>query len=319
MIKRRDTKQPVVLKGLNLMYLKDERRATLRGLLEAGLGYVLSEGWKINLLRVGLDADYVGRQLATCDGLVDLAAENGIYVWFNPHNGETSKQTFLPDKGVLDVMGTLSQRFSQRQNVIYGLFNEPSPEMLYYAETGNFNTPREKGFRRWMEEAQPIASAIRSASPSALIIVPGSDNYARDFTFCLDKPFTIDGSPANIVYDAHRIPALDNPNNKTDPLFQARMQSQPDFVRQRKHPLIFGEFNGVLAEEQILPLSSIDTKWMRDVMGIVNKNPGQVHYTAWALDPWGTSGIFYPARSTMLSARGKIVLEDITSFPPTKF
>lgn len=306
-----------MLKGLNVVGCVDGKRSgCFTNRLRSGLARITEELWNVNFLRVFIDPQDVATQLSDLDSLIGFAEEHGMYTWITPNDYGGA---FLPTPQMKEMMIDLATRYSGRSCVMYGLMNEPSPEMQFHKEKGNFDTPREVGFRRWMDIAQPMADAIREANPESIIVVPGSDNYGRDFTFYLQTPFSVEGRTKNIVYDAHRIASLDQAGSKTDPLFQARLKSQLDFIQQARYPLIFGEFNGVLGENNILPMSRIDTDYMRGVIEIVNQHPGQVHYNVWALDPWGNSGLFLPPDFTRLSPRGELILADLQQHPPTNF
>jgi hypothetical protein len=87
--------------------------------------------------------------------------------------------------------------------------------------------------------------------------------------------------------------------------------------------VVYGEFGGTVIEEKILEIPEQDTAYMRRIADRVNTDiagqPGHLHYVAWALDPWGDSGVFYPAESGKLSPRGKLILSDLQTHPPTLF
>lgn len=268
----------------------------------------------MNLLRVGINSEYIKSQLTEVDKLGDYAEKHGMYVWFHTHR-EGNKQPNLPNDKVAGIMEELATRYKERNHVLCGLFNEPAPEAQIHDETGNWPPITQTVIQRWRNVAQPIADAIREANPNAIIVVPGHTRGASELFDYLRDPFTVDGSTENIVYDAHVYGQVEKPDQRQ--FFNDR--STRAFVKAGRFPLIVGEFAGIVTEESPLMQGPEDIAYMQQIIDLVNANPGAVHYTAWSLDSCGRSGALKPPTYTQLSPRGEVILADLQENPPTDF
>lgn len=314
LIKRADTGETVTLKGLNVTDFAYDRIGSFNRIWDRGLQTITEQRWPVNLLRVGINSEYIYSQLSEVDKLVDYAEKHGMYVWFHTHR-EGDKQLPLPSEKVRVVMENLATRYSNRNHILYGLFNEPSPETQVHEETGVWPPINQTVIQRWIDVAQPIADAIRTANPEAIIVVPGHSRSAHELDYYINHPFEINGSTENVVYDVHVYGQIEKPDQQ--PFFNDN--SARRFIAKKQKPLIFGEFAGVVTEGSPLMQGKDDIGYMQQIIDLINANPGAVHYTAWSLDSFGRSGALLPPNYTNRSPRGEVIYEDLLKVPPTLF
>ena len=313
-IRRADTHQVVTLKGANLGVLNVSPHGTFPDLLRQGLKPIADNNWNFNILRVQINTAYVAHQLAALDQLLSYAERNGSYVWLVPASkGEV--QPFLPPPETAQMMSDLAKRYKDKTNVLYGLFNEPAPWSAIGMETNDWGLHKERDAAVWRKAAQPIADAIRQVT-DAIIVVPADDFYASEFVSYFANPMKANGSTANIIYDVHRYSHEDDPEVPKIIDFSSMQR----FIETHKHPVIIGEFGGAFVHESKMFQTPRDIEYMQQVMDLVDKYPGQLHYTAWALDAWDGGGLLQPPDFTTLTNRGKAVLNNVNNqHPPTIF
>jgi len=298
-LKRADTQAPVWLKGVNVEEFRQRNPHTLSDLYSTqGLSLIIRDKWGINLLRVAIDPEMVEATSRELDALVTFANENQMYVILTPfasaiNPARNERRLPIPDDLVTVAMGNLADKFRDRTNVLYGLWNEPHPEDsvsgIGYA----------KEWQLWMEAGMKVAQAIRSKNPKAILVVPGGTKWGRDLTFYKDHPFPFE----NIIYDAHDYSAA--------PDYHYRREMWTWAIG--KYPILIGEFGG----NPINPFDPASLDYMRDTIRIVNQNPSMVHYAVYALTDDGAWGIFTRGLSRM--PKGTLLLDDLAKYPPTRF
>ena len=194
-------------------------------------------------------------------------------------------------------------------------FNEPAPWSSIGMETNDWGLHKERDAAVWRQVAQPIADAIRQVT-DAIIVVPADDFYAVEIVSYFDNPMKANGSTANIVYDVHRYSGKDDP---TRPKI-IDLSSMQRFIDTHRYPVIIGEFGGAVKPGSKMFQSARDIEYIQQVMDLVDRYPGQLHYTAWALDAWDDSGMLKHPSFTALTNRGKAVVNNANGQrPPTIF
>lgn len=118
-------------------------------------------------------------------------------------------------------------------------------------------------------------------------------------------------------YDSHRYGGLEDPNATR--YAEQGFVSLEKLIEQGKYPMVVGEFGGVWYSGSPLMQAEEDINYMKRVLMLVNENPGKVHYTAFGLDPYDATGIFFPPNYNRLLPRGELILQDMRDFPPTDF
>ena len=308
-IVRSDTHQRVWLKGVSVVEFWAEGSHTFQQLYDVrGLRKVVEDKWNVNLLRVALDGDIFDSYAAELDKLVDFAQANGMYCLLTPYasavdpnRGEGAVP--IPDQIVVDFMGKLAARYKDRTNVLYALWNEAHPETPSGGQAKPLDT-----WQQWIDAAVPVANAVRAAAPQSLLVVPGGMLYSRDLSYYQTHPFPF----TNIAYDVHDYyaPSTYSPNYRYS-------RSMWMWVI-GKYPLFVGEFGGACCTVSVPPLQSeFDLSYIRDVLRIVDNNPQLVHYAYWVLDSFDIGATF--DRDLALTPRGKVLVDDLTRFPPTRF
>ncbi len=306
---RTDTRQPVWLKGANVVEFWSSGPHTFAHLYEKrGLKKVVEGKWGLNFLRVALDIETFDGYVSELDKLLDFASAQGIYCLLVPF-ASTSEPTRdenhlpIPDQRVADFMGTLAARYAQRTNVLYGLWNESHPESI----TGLSND-MSQAWQLWMDAATNVASAIRQRNAQALIIAPGGVLYSRDLSYYRTHPLPFD----NLSYDVHD--------------YYAPPTYAPEYPYSRemwtwvinRYPLMLNEFGGACCTVSVPPVQSEhDIQYIHDVFQIVNSHPQFVHYALWVLDSADIGGTFDGAFD--LTPRGRVLLDDLRAHPPTQF
>jgi len=198
-LKRCDTGAAVWLKGVNIVEFIDNQDSKLDHLLVDGLGKVVNEGWGINLLRIPIDDETVMSLIPELDKTIDYAERYGMYCVLvpfpsavNPARNEANQT--VPDERVATIMGQLAGIYKDRNNVLYGLWNEPHPE-----DDPAIGWDYERGWQAWMQAGIRVAQAIRAADPISVLVIPGGRKWSREFTFYQDHSFPF----GNAVYDVH--------------------------------------------------------------------------------------------------------------------
>ncbi len=308
-IYRSDTHERVWLKGVNVVEFWADGPHTFKNLYEVrGLRKIVDEKWNINLLRVALDGDTFDSYAGELDTLVAFAQANGMYCLLTPYasvvdpnRGEGAVP--IPDQPVVGFMKRMATRYKDRTNVLYSLWNEAHPESL----SGGLDKPLDS-WQQWMDAAIPVANAIRAVSPDAILVVPGGMLYSRDLSYYQAHPFPF----KNVAYDAHDYyaPSTYSPNYRYSRSMWTWVIGQ--------YPLFINEFGGACCTVSVPPLQSeFDLSYIRDVLGIVDDNPQKVHYAFWVMDSFDLGGTF--DKDLALTPRGKILQDDLTRFPPTRF
>jgi hypothetical protein len=305
-IRRSDTKEVVQFKGLNMPEFAYHSDVTFRQILGYGLQQIVVDKWGINLLRVGLNSEYTHKQLSQIDKLIDYAGGNGIYIILTPHM-KGDLQHPVPDEQDAAQMGELARRYKEKPNVLYGLFNEPAPEVALRddpqlrVEDWWDST---KGWALALQRLKAVASAIRKSNPQAILVVPGGRLYANDVSVYVDQPFTVDGSSANVIYDAHDYGHLEAPD------YPANRESLSRLIKRGRSPVLIGEFGGTAAGNSGLIQSPADMEYMKETLKLVNDNPGIVHDAAWGLTS-DDFGVFMGLNPSRLSPRGSLIRRDL--------
>jgi hypothetical protein len=221
---------------------------------------------------------------------IDFGNKNGIYIILDPHPDIPGiNPPELPNDQVVELMGSLADRFKDRTNVIYGLYNEPHPDSLGDAK---------KQWEAWMDRGTKVAQAIRAKNPKSVLVVPGGRLWSRDFSYYRDHPFPFD----NVIFDVH-----DYTSN------------YPEYKREMwtwmigKYPVFMGEWGDPNKGGWN---TDADVAYSREAIAIVNSNPFLVHYAAFNLCR-GSLNVPCLIRSSTSdpSPRGKVVFDDLRNTP----
>jgi hypothetical protein len=297
-IRRSDTRSPVWLKGMNIEEFRQRDPHTLADLYDAqGLSVVVRQKWGINLLRVAVDPESIGSTMDEIGNLIAFAQANGMYVILTPfasavNPSRDDEHLPVPDELVATAMGILADKFKDRTNVLYGLWNEPHPDSIP-------SLGYQQQWQVWMQAGTKVAQSIRSKNPKALLVVPGGDKWARDLTYYQDHPFPFD----NVVYDAHDYWAY--------PGYHYTREMWAWAIG--KYPLLIGEFGG----DPTNPADKTSAGYMQETYRIVDEYPSMVHYAVYALTNDGVWGIF--TRSLANMPKGNVLRIDLSLYPPTRF
>lgn len=292
-IRRADSKTPVRLKGVTSnalawkTYPRTYRYFTVLNTVRS---------WNINLLGLFLVPDVVTGHEHDLDKIVSWAEEHRVYIYLMP--------TTYYDKNVRaelrkfpEMMRQLARRYKNEPNILFGIWAEPS---ISYSE--------------WRPLAESVARNILTEKPEAVILVNGTE-FGRKIDGNNPLPFP------NVVYNFHDYPAA-GPED-LQPVLNSTVE---DFLWEnvyRQHPVLIGEFGGVWAtgfgEKE-------DLQYIRRILDAVNRDG--LHYTAFAIDDLsGTSPQNGDVRGLRLldwetmkpTAKGELIKDDLTRFPPTQF
>ena len=128
-IKQSNTKTPVWLKGVNIEEFRQRNPHTFSDLYNVqGLRIVSSEKWNVNLIRVAVDPESVESTSHEIEKLITFAEENRMYIILTPfasavNPSRNEQRLTVPDDLVATAMGYLADKFKDRTNVLYGLWN----------------------------------------------------------------------------------------------------------------------------------------------------------------------------------------------------
>ena len=305
-VKRSDTHGVVWLKGVEITEFLDQEFPNFDRIERMGLGKMVADHWRINVLRLALDSETVEQFLPELTKLIAYAEQHGMYVILTPHASQHNPlrdemRVPVPDQRIADLMARLAARYRQHANVLYGLWNEPHPEDSLFA-----NQDYERAWQQWMEAGSMVANAIRKEHPGALLVVAGGRKWARDLTHYQTHPFPF----ANVIYDAHDYDAA--------PEYHYNREMWTWIIG--RYPLMINEFGGACCEWSKPPLQSeYDIQYMVDVLQIVNANANLVHYTMWAMDSGGDMSAIFLRPKLELMPRGQLLVYDLSRYAPTLF
>jgi len=303
-ILRRDTGEPITFKGITLFYRKDRARAGRSLAAEVRFQVEADQrlGIAINLLRLSyFSHELTPEFLEDFENTARYLEAKGIYLVITPHNvqmdahGDYVPSTlfrffdrpnfFLPAAADSAGLELLYRRLRDFNNVLYGLWNEPS------------KTNWEDWSRTITVIADGIYRSFPPGRPRPLLVVPGI-NWSRDFR----------GARIPLARDAYLIDVHEYPLQLQDDI--SGMYSE----MVGKVPILISEMGGGLARSYH-PQSEADlTRIRRILFETVDApgNTGTMHYTIWKGDD-DPDGIRVPGEG--LSPRGRLVLEEQHRFP----
>lgn len=183
--------------------------------------------WGANFIRLGLESDAVKDDVLNNAGyLKDLqtvvlhAASKNIYVLMSLWIDATIDGSELPTATSNQAWQLIAKTFADEPHVLFGITNEPhgaSDDAVWKA----MNT-----------STQAIRDAEKSSgSQQHIVVVQGTQGYARDTSYYITHPITAGGG-TNIAYETHPY----NPQSDFDKLITTPAKSLP---------LIIGEFGPV--------------------------------------------------------------------------
>lgn len=284
-IKRADTQKPVQLKGVSSMayvYYDYDIHELINHLDKV-------KKWGINLLGLFINYDNLKNKYGQLDEIINWSENNGIYVYLMPAVNKYDPSPRLSTQISLfpQMMKDLASRYSQKTNILYGLWAEP--RLVFWDE--------------WIDKSDKIASGIREVNPQAIILATGIQ-WGRYF-YIDKKPFPF----GNIIYDYHDYPFINS--------YEAQKYNgkNPDGILWDKmigkYPILIGEFGGVAQKDFG---SSEDTDYITKVLDSVNEN--HLNYTAYTIDAEGGLGLI-DWRTGQPTQKGKVIQDDLISHPPT--
>src|SRR5262245_46825599 len=217
------TGQPILLRGVNRSGLEwaepdGEGFCSSAGISRAEIEFIV-KNWNCNIIRLPLNQDWVlnGRRghsadsyLKDLDRIIRWSSAFGAYTlldlqWLDADRSFGGYRNFvapLPNLQSLDFWHMLVTRYRHEPAVLYDLFNEPhdplpdDPYPLIHADGSPHPVDHRKvTIAEWGPWALRLIDVIRSASPSALIFVSGT-NWGYDLS----------GMPLNrpdLVYSTH--------------------------------------------------------------------------------------------------------------------
>jgi len=286
---REDTGEEVRLRGATSMafvrydYEIDEFLEILKAVKD----------WGINVLGFYVDSDLIGEKYDQLDQVVIWAEENEIYVYLVPFLVDQPSDVNVTLREKIEELGDLAEFFAERylnnSNVIFGLWAEP----------------RRVLWREWVEIAKGMIERIRAKNPEALILMSG---VAFGRRFYLEEA-SLDFE--NIIYDIHSYPWADEEEAGKE------ARSEEDLYPWRKlvkeHPVLIGEFGGVHKDDFS---GKTDIWYIEKVLEDINQYG--LSYTAYTIDEEGGLGLIN-WETKQPTVKGKVILDDLKDFPPTKF
>jgi hypothetical protein len=235
-IKRSDTMQPVLLRGVNRSGLEYAEPSD-RGFLAAA-GFTEEEvreivrNWRSNIIRVPFNQDWAlhGRRghsaeeyLASLDQVISWAAALGAYTildlqWLDAdtvygHTRDRNHATRanhiapLPDANTITLWRALAERYRDESAVLFDLFNEPhdplGDDFLPIHVIGPDGAVVESGSPfvgagEWVPWAERLVTEVRRIRPDGVILIGGVD-WAFDL-----RDIRVNGP--GVVYSAHIYP-----------------------------------------------------------------------------------------------------------------
>ncbi|MEE7479137.1 cellulase family glycosylhydrolase [Methylobacterium hispanicum] len=214
-------------------------------------------------------------ELAQMDAVVGYAASRGMQVILEPHNfgsgfGHLIGSAETPDSAFADFWGRLASHFAGRDNVIFGLMNEP------HAQTA----------QQWLGSANAAIAAIRSAGARHEILVPGS-YWSGAHSWVSSDNDTVIGRGVvdpldNFAFEVHQY--LDSDSSGTHATVVSasigveRLTAITQWAEATNNRLFLGEF-GVAQDATSLAALANMVAYMR-------AHPVWEGATYWAAGPW---------------------------------
>jgi hypothetical protein len=297
-IKRRDTAESVQLKGVHIANFDNADQPTLTSTKR----YIdIAKTWGANLLRIGLDMTKADRNMDELSKVLDYAETNGMYSVLTVANNNQNPIT-IPNDGLVNFMASLARRFKQKNNILYGLLNEPSSVKVGNRVTQKFD------WDEWLPWANKIAGSILSENSRAVLIMCGT-HYCRDYDYLRGNPGVFPYK--NVIYDVHYYywwnQSLQQDTTPATSQWDWMLGKVPTFFGEAGTPGGGGGRN-----------DPNDAVFIEYTLQIIRRNPKSAHYTGFEMAPgnWGTS-LLSPNGSP--SKRGHLYHDDMAAFPPTDF
>lgn len=290
-IKRSDNHDIVQLKGISTLAFcyKNYPINQLFGIL----GKI--KLWNINLLGIFVNSYGLENKTKELDQVINWAEKNNIYVYLMPRiHEENNKNNEINQYPLL--MNQLTNKYSKKTNIIYGLWAEPSIE---YSE--------------WLKLANKITKEIIKENPKALILMSGTE-YAR----LIDMNNRL--AYENVIYDFHNYLAAN-----IDEFKLVLKNNNINFLWNniynvyKQYPILIGEFGGVWESGFG---SQEDLSYIQKVLDEVNKN--KLNYSAYSIDRhtdvYDEPGLELIDWNTDLpTKKGELIRNDLLNYPPTNF
>ena len=181
---RADTREPVILRGVNrsgLEYAAPDQHGITAAEIDEICGH-----WGSRIIRLPFNQDWVLNRpgyLETLDQVIAWAAERGAYTLLDLQWLDVERKIApLPDLNSPKTWGLLAERYKQNPAVLFDLYNEPHDTTV----------------EDWCYWATLLTDTIRAVHPDALVFVGGL-NWAYDL-----RDVVIDRQ--HIVYSTHVYP-----------------------------------------------------------------------------------------------------------------
>lgn len=263
----------------------------------------------VNTMGLYISGDQFYKQMDDLDTYVKYANDNGIYVYLMPvwrdyhkyldlqHNLHEPKGKDMPK-----LMETLSKRYKDYPNVVYGFGAEP--------ETWDWI--------QWKKEQEDLAKVVRKNSPNSLVLVSTLVNGSL-IGDTIKNPANID----NAMYYTGAYTSRDDKETQTmkqsgelDKILNERTNSMTALKGQ--YPMMVGEFGGHWGSDFT---SDEDIAITQKMLDTINSN--NLSYSAYRLDPAfhnDTLSLFtfdMNTGETILSRRGQLYVNNLYSSPGT--
>lgn len=202
----------------------------------------LIDGWKANFVRLDLESysgtdgyrvqwksflDDPGYLADLQDIVAHLSAKPDVYVLLSIWNDPSLTPVEWPTAQTQAEWRRLAQVFRDQPRVLYGLVNEPHDDP-------SRNGPLAAAMNATVQAIRDVEDAAGSASPRHVVVVQGTNLWARTLDYWVAHPITAGGG-GNIAYETHPY----NPTRDFDALFIQPARTLPVLIGE------FGPFDGV--------------------------------------------------------------------------
>ena len=277
-IERIDTGERIQFKGANILNFENDG-GLLPTFADTKKYLDTAYYWGHNLVRMQMDVKIAAQNLDELEKVVDYAEQLGIYCAFSPSYVGRTRTFNIADQnivnGVKDHMAQIALRFKNKNNILYGLINEPS----FWDEQLQRQTITPK---LWIKVANELAVSLRFINPNSVLVL-GGINWDSEFRWLTEETFPFE----NYILDVHYYYVRDDKGMMPIPISQTEVGWR-DFIG--KKPILIGE-SGAIDQGTDTPVD-LQLQNQQRIVDLTEENPYQIHYTAFAMWPEGQGGYF---------------------------